>query len=83
MLPAQESEASMRPSQTFQKRQKELARQEKQRAKAQRKQQRKLEKQAPATDVDPDSSPSVVNGFDDGPTDDRSEAKANSTGNIA
>jgi hypothetical protein len=38
----------MRPSQTFQKRQKELARQEKQRAKAQRKQQRKLEKQAPA-----------------------------------
>jgi len=41
----------MRPSQTFQKRQKELARQEKQRAKAQRKQQRKLEKQAPAEDI--------------------------------
>jgi hypothetical protein len=41
----------MRPSQTFQKRQKELARQEKQRAKAQRKLQRKLEKQAPAEDA--------------------------------
>ena len=41
----------MRPSQTFQKRQKELARQEKQRAKAQRKQQRKLEKQAPTEDI--------------------------------
>jgi hypothetical protein len=41
----------MRPSQTFQKRQKELARQEKQRAKAQRKQQRKLEKQAPEEDI--------------------------------
>ncbi|MGB9105869.1 MAG: hypothetical protein WCC59_13995 [Terriglobales bacterium] len=41
----------MRPSQTFQKRQKELARQEKQRAKAQRRQQRKLEKQAPAEDI--------------------------------
>ena len=51
MLHAQESGASMRPSQTFQKRQKELARQEKQRAKAQRKQQRKLEKQAPAEDI--------------------------------
>jgi hypothetical protein len=38
----------MRPSQTFQKRQRELARQEKQRAKAQRKQQRKLDKQSPA-----------------------------------
>ena len=41
----------MRPSQTFQQRQKELARQEKQRAKAQRKQQRKLEKQAPAEEI--------------------------------
>jgi hypothetical protein len=41
----------MRPSQTFQKRQKELARQEKQRAKAQRRQQRKLEKQAPTEDI--------------------------------
>lgn len=41
----------MRPSQTFQKRQKELARQEKQRAKMQRKQQRKLEKQTPTEDV--------------------------------
>jgi hypothetical protein len=41
----------MRPSQTFQKRQRELARQEKQRAKAQRKQQRKLEKQAPAEEL--------------------------------
>ena len=41
----------MRPSQTFQKRQKELARQEKQRAKALRKQQRKLEKQAPAEEI--------------------------------
>lgn len=51
MLLAQKRGASMRPSQTFQKRQKELARQEKQRAKAQRKQQRKLEKQAPAEDV--------------------------------
>ena len=51
MLLAQKSGASMRPSQTFQKRQKELARQEKQRAKAQRKQQRKLEKQAPAEDI--------------------------------
>jgi hypothetical protein len=38
----------MRPSQTFQKRQRELARQEKQREKAQRKQQRKLEKQSGA-----------------------------------
>ncbi len=36
----------MRPSQTFQKRQRELARQEKQRAKAQRKLQRKMEKQS-------------------------------------
>ena len=52
MLLAQKSGASMRPSQTFQKRQKELARQEKQRAKAQRKQQRKIEKQAPAEDID-------------------------------
>ena len=51
MLLAQKSGANMRPSQTFQKRQKELARQEKQRAKAQRKQQRKLEKQAPTEDV--------------------------------
>ena len=51
MLHAQKSGDSMRPSQTFQKRQKELARQEKQRAKAQRKQQRKLEKQAPAEDI--------------------------------
>jgi hypothetical protein len=41
----------MRPSQTFQKRQKELARQEKQRAKMQRKQQRKLEKQTPTEDI--------------------------------
>ena len=41
----------MRPSQTFQKRQKELARQEKQRAKAQRKVQRKLEKQMPEEDI--------------------------------
>jgi hypothetical protein len=41
----------MRPSQTFQKRQKELARQEKQRAKAQRRQQRKLERQAPTEDI--------------------------------
>jgi hypothetical protein len=46
-LLAQKVGVSMRPSQTFQKRQRELARQEKQRAKAQRKQQRKLEKQAP------------------------------------
>jgi hypothetical protein len=46
----------MRPSQTFQKRQKELARQEKQRAKAQRKAQRKLEKEAPAHDAVPDPS---------------------------
>jgi hypothetical protein len=45
----------MRPSQTFQKRQKELARQEKQRAKAQRKAQRKLEKQAPSSDMATDS----------------------------
>jgi hypothetical protein len=46
----------MRPTQTFQKRQKELARKEKQRAKAQRKAQRKLEKEAPAQDPVPDSS---------------------------
>lgn len=52
MRPAQKDEASVRPSQTFQKRQKELARQEKQRAKAQRKLQRKLEKQAPAAAAD-------------------------------
>ena len=58
MLLAQKSGASMRPSQTFQKRQKELARQEKQRAKAQRKQQRKLEKQAPAEDIVPQSGES-------------------------
>jgi hypothetical protein len=51
MFHAQKSGARMRPSQTFQKRQKELARQEKQRAKAQRKAQRKLEKQAPAEDI--------------------------------
>ena len=43
----------MRPSQTFQKRQRELARQEKQRAKAQRKQQRKLEKQSGAEEAVP------------------------------
>jgi hypothetical protein len=42
----------MRPSQTFQKRQRELARQEKQRAKAQRRLQRKIEKQSPAQDQD-------------------------------
>jgi hypothetical protein len=48
----------MRPSQTFQKRQKELARQEKQRAKAQRRLQRKLEKQAPAEDIVPQSGES-------------------------
>lgn len=40
----------MRPSQTFQKRQRELARQEKQREKAQRKQQRKLDKQTGAAE---------------------------------
>jgi hypothetical protein len=45
----------MRPSQTFQKRQREMARQEKQREKAQRKQQRKLEKQSGAA-VEPTSS---------------------------
>jgi hypothetical protein len=50
MLLAQETDINMRPSQTFQKRQKELARQEKQRAKAQRKLQRKLEQPAPADD---------------------------------
>ena len=43
----QKAGTSMRPSQTFQKRQRELARQEKQRAKAQRKQQRKIEKESP------------------------------------
>ncbi len=53
MLLAQKRGVNMRPSQTFQKRQRELARQEKQRAKAQRKQQRKLEKQAPAEDIAP------------------------------
>jgi hypothetical protein len=52
MLHVQKAGNNMRPSQTFQKRQRELARQEKQRTKAQRKAQRKLEKQAsPAADV--------------------------------
>ena len=52
----------MRPSQTFQKRQRELARQEKQRAKAQRKQQRKLEKQSsPEAAVDAEN-PGAENG---------------------
>jgi hypothetical protein len=55
---AQKSGVNMRPSQTFQKRQKELARQEKQRAKAQRRQQRKLEKQAPSEDIVHQSSES-------------------------
>ena len=41
----------MRPSQTFQKRQRELARQEKQRAKAQRKLQRKQEKLSPPEEI--------------------------------
>jgi len=59
MLLAQKSGVRMRPSQTFQKRQKELARQEKQRAKAQRKQQRKLEKQAPAEDIVSESGEST------------------------
>ena len=65
----------MRPSQTFQKRQKELARQEKQRAKAQRKAQRKLEKQEPGTEID-------VNGPDGSPLPD-AEDQANSDENIA
>ena len=40
----------MRTSQTFQKRQKEMARKEKQNAKAQRRLQRKMEKQSPNGD---------------------------------
>ena len=72
----------MRPSQTFQKRQKELARQEKQRAKAQRKAQRKLEKQEPATDIDTNDSSSVVNGSDGDALPDTG-AEANSDENIA
>jgi hypothetical protein len=54
MLLVQKAGISMRPSQTFQKRQRELARQEKQRAKAQRKLQRKIEKQSPTQDQDQD-----------------------------
>jgi hypothetical protein len=56
---------SPRPRVTFTKRQKEQARQEKQRAKAQRKQQRKLEAQpggGPPIDFDSDQS---VMGIDD------------------
>jgi len=53
----------MRPSQTFQKRQRELARQEKQREKAQRKQQRKLEKQTGAAEADvPSENPAADTG---------------------
>ncbi len=46
-----------RPSTTFLKRQKELARQEKQRAKAERKQQRKAEKLAGS---DPEPEPEIT-----------------------
>ena len=46
-------------NQTFQKRQKEMARKEKQRAKAERKAQRKLEKESPVLqEVGGDSEPS-------------------------
>ncbi|MBZ5569336.1 MAG: hypothetical protein LAN64_15975 [Acidobacteriia bacterium] len=72
----------MRPSQTFQKRQKELARQEKQRAKAQRKAQRKLEKQAPETDIETSDSSTVMNGSDGDALPD-TEAEANSDESIA
>jgi hypothetical protein len=52
---------SSRPS--FQKRQKEQARKEKQRLKAERKQQRKLERETPQPDT-PEAAPTVAEGQD-------------------
>ncbi|MGZ4836359.1 MAG: hypothetical protein ACXVZZ_12035 [Terriglobales bacterium] len=50
---------------SFQKRQKEQARQEKQRAKAQRRQQKKLENQAPAERVESQEASPVAEGSPD------------------
>jgi hypothetical protein len=67
-LLVQKAGNSMRPSQTFQKRQRELARQEKQRAKAQRKQQRKLEKESPDATPEDEALPSTAHpAFSDEP----------------